>query len=130
MIFLVRMPLTILWSHTKSCLYAGGCLVSPYGDPPTGGFCTSESEDDPGSGGGSPGAGGGGRASRGGSGLSRFATSPCGVMDTLPAMSAASTCQGPSTFCAHHPASPGGRPCWLAWQVSHCLTLRRTSCSI
>jgi len=37
-------------SHTKSHLYAGSCLVSPYRAPPLGGFCTPGSEDDPGSG--------------------------------------------------------------------------------
>jgi len=54
----------------------------------------------------------------------------CGAMHMLPTRLTASTWQGLSTFCFHHPASSGVQPCLLAWQVSHCLTLRHSSCSM
>jgi len=39
----------------------------------------------------------------------------------------ASTCWGLPAYSLRHPASPGRMPCLLTWQISHCLTLRRTS---
>jgi len=84
--------------------------VSPGGAPPLGGFCTSEPVDGSRSFGG--GLEAGGRTSRVGSGFPRLPTPLGGV---------------PLTCVLYRPAVSGGRPCLPAWQVSHCLTLRRIS---
>jgi len=128
----------IMRSRTKSFLCTGICLVrcfgsvvsfvSPDGAPPSRGFCTSEPVDGSRSGGG--GSVAGGHTSRAGSGLPRLTTPLCGVPHMFPTRLITSTCQGLSTCLFHRPASSGGRPCLLAWQVSHCLTLRRISDSM
>jgi len=73
---------------------------------------------------------GGGRISKDESALSCLATSSWDVVGMVLTRSTASACQGPPAYSVRRPASPGGRPCLLAWQVSHCFTLHRTSCSM
>jgi len=52
---------------------------------------------------------------------------PRGVGGMGQTRSTATTCQGRPAYNLCRPASPGRRPCLLAWQISRCLTFSRTS---